>query len=191
MSKSFLLIRDFLSNELNEEPQDLIGEDCWSALLNVTDVYEAEEMACNETIEKIDWKYESVKEALEYVRCPACHSSLIQASDEDDLYPTINLHCKSCNNDFCFSDVVEECIEESLYREAYLAQKEGGEPPYGNCNECDKNTFVISESCCVACDYEIEYVNCDTCGVDLTIDEQWLEGTCSYCQYKLDKLMAE
>lgn len=155
VSKSFLLIRDFLSTELDEDPQNLIGQDCWAVLLNVADVYAAEEAACNETINKVDWKYETVHEALEYLRCPVCHSSLIQASDEDDSYPKINLHCKSCNHDFQFTDVVEECIEESLYGEVYVAQSQGGEPPYGTCNECNKNTFVFSEGCCVACDYLI------------------------------------
>jgi hypothetical protein len=191
VSKSFLLIRDFLSNELGEDPQDLIGQDCWSVLLNVADVYAAEEMACNEAIKKVDWKYESVQEALEYLRCPVCHSSLIEAPYEDDSYPTINLHCKSCNNEFCFSDVVEQCIEDSLDGEAYFAHKNCDMPPYGECNECNQNTFVNSEGCCVVCDYEMECINCEMCGELLTLDEQYLEGNCSYCNYKWEKMMAE
>ncbi|WP_442497347.1 hypothetical protein [Methylobacter sp. sgz302048] len=191
ISKSFLLIRDFVSSELDEEPQDLIGQECWSALLNVAEVYDAEVKACNETLNKIDWKYESVKEALVELRCPLCNSPLIQALSEDDSYPKINLHCKTCNHDFCFSDVVEKCIEESLYGDAYIAATQGGEPPYDYCLECNQNTFVISESCCVACDYQMEYTHCEMCGEDLTLDEQCLDGTCSYCQYHWEKIMAE
>jgi len=69
VTKSFLLIRDFLSEHLNQDPQEALGQDCWSALLEVSDVYSAEEKACKTTIDAIDWKYHSVEVALKNLRC--------------------------------------------------------------------------------------------------------------------------
>jgi len=191
ISKSFLLIRDFISNELHKDPQDLMGTECWASLLEVAEVYAAEEIICTESIDKIDWKYESISESLGCLRCPECHSSLIQAIYEDDNYPNIELNCKSCNHNFVFIDVIEQCIDDSLGGDAYEAVKNGDEPSYNTCIECDKETFIAIEKCCVACDYEMEYTSCEMCEEPLSLDEQWLEGKCSSCNYSWEKIMAE
>lgn len=191
VAKSFLLIRDFLTEYLNEDPQEILGEEAWTTLLEVNEVYSAEEKFCRDSINAIDWKYDSVKESLEYLRCSQCHSSLIQAPYSDGNYPAINLHCKSCNYDFCFDDVVEQCIDDSLASAAYIEIKDGGESPYDTCPECEKNTFIHDESSCVACNYQMEYSNCETCDEPLSLEEQYNEGKCSYCEYKWEKMMAE
>jgi hypothetical protein len=191
IAKSFLLIRDFIVNELDENPRDLLGEDCWSSLLTVNEVYSAEESDCKASICKVDWRYDSVRESLDYLRCPECHSSLINAVDSTEVYPNINLHCNSCNYQFTFDEVVERCIDENLSGEAHISIKDGGESPYAECPECDRWTFIFSEDCCVACGYEMEYQNCEICEEPLTLEEQWNDGTCSYCQHKWAKIMEE
>lgn len=191
VAKSFLLIRDFLTEFLDKDPQETLGDEAWATLLEVSEVYSAEEKSCKESIDAIDWEYDSVKDSLEYLRCNQCHSSLIQAPDREDCYPAINLHCKSCNFDFCFYDVVEQCIDDSMSGEAHMAIKDGGESPYDSCIECDKSTFIHSEGVCVACGYQMEYTNCEMCEEPLSIEEQYNEGKCSYCQYRWEKIMAE
>lgn len=191
VAKSFLLIRDFLSEYLGKDPQETLGSQSWSTLLEVSDVYSAEEKACKESIDAIDWKYDSVKDSLNHLRCEQCHSSLIQAPYHDDNYPTINLNCKSCNHDFSFDDVVEQCIDDSLAGEAFGAAKDGDQSPYDSCFECDKSTFVLSEGCCVACGYQMEYTSCERCGEGLGLEDQYNEGKCGYCQYQWEKMMAE
>jgi len=191
VAKSFLLIRDFLHDYLGLDPQETLGEDAWTTLLEVSEVYYAEEKACKESIEAIDWKYNSVEESLVNLRCAQCHSSLIQAPYPEDVYPTINLKCKSCSEEFCFDDVVEQCINDSLAGEAIIAGMEGGESPYDTCPECDKGTFIYSENCCVACDYEMQYTNCYRCEASLGMDDQYNEGLCSYCQHLWEKMEKE
>lgn len=191
IAKSFILIRDFLVNELNENPQDLIGHECWSSLLNVAEVYSAEDLACKKSIEKVDWKYQAVEESLKHLRCPSCHSSIVHVPNESDIYPNISLHCKSCNHDFNIIEVIEQCIDDCFSGSAYFAAKDGGNSPYDTCLECNKSTFVHSEGCCVACQYEMYYQNCEMCEEPLKLEDQWNEGKCSYCQYNWDKIMAE
>lgn len=191
VAKSFLLIRDFLSEHLQEDPQEILGNDCWTTLLDVSDVYSAEEQACKASIDAVDWKYHSVEIALKNLRCNQCHSSLIQATNSDDIYPMIDLHCKSCGEDFSFYDVVEQCIDDSLAGEAIKNLMDGGESPFDSCQECGKTTFIYEEECCVACEYEMEYIECETCGDPLSLEDQYHEGKCSNCQYKWEKFMAE
>ena len=191
VAKSFLLVRDFVQNALQQDPQDLLGSACWQVLLNTSEVFLAEEKVCRESLEKIDWKYPTIEQALVHLRCPQCGSALIEAPYDDDQYPLINLRCKSCSEDFSFSDIVEDCVDELLSADAYHRIKDGGAPPYGRCPQCGKNTFVHAEACCVACEGELEYTECSMCEEPLSLDEQSLDGMCSYCRHKFDKLMAE
>lgn len=191
VAKSFLIIRDFTVDALGEDPQALLGDECWRVFLATSDVYLAEERACIASIGSIDWKYKSVDDALAYLRCPACNSALVEAPSSADVYPGIQLRCKSCAHEFMFSDVVEECIDELLSGEAYLSIKDGGDSPYGTCPSCAQNTFIYEEECCVACGSGLEYSNCSACEVSLTLEDQDNDGMCSYCNYKFQKLMRE
>ncbi len=191
VAKSFLLIRDFLSEHLQEDPQAILGNDCWATLLEVSDVYSAEEQACKASINAVDWKYHSVEIALKNLRCNQCHSSLIQAPHSDDVYPMIDLHCKSCGEDFSFYDVLEQCIDDSLAGDAIKNIMDGGNSPYDSCHECGKGTFIHEEECCVACNYEMEYTTCEVCEAPLGLEDQYNEGKCSDCQYRWDKVIAE
>lgn len=191
VAKSFLLIRDFSQNALRQDVQDLLGAECWQVLLKTSEVYLAEEVACQESLKKIDWKYTTIEHCLIHFRCPQCGSALIEAPFADDQYPAINLRCKSCSEDFVFDDIVEHCVDELLSADAYMSIKDGGESPYGTCRQCDKETYVLDEGCCVACEGGLEYTQCSACEEPLSLDEQDLDGMCSYCRYKYDKVMAE
>ena len=191
VAKSFILIRDFTQNALQEVPQELLGSDCWKVLLRTSEVYLAEEKSCRKSLEKINWKYTTIREVLVHLRCPQCSSALIEAPHGDDEYPMINLHCKSCSEDFSFSDVVEDCVNELLSGDAHTSIKDGGDSPYGACPHCDKDTFILAEACCVACEGGLEYTECSRCEEPLSLDDQSLDGMCSYCKYTFDKMMAE
>lgn len=191
VAKSFILIRDFSQNALRQDAQDLFGTDCWQVLLKTSEVYLAEEVACQESLKKIDWKYATIEQCIVHFRCPQCATALIEAPFEDDQYPTINLRCKSCSKDFMFDEIVENCVDELLSGDAHESMKDGGESPYGTCPQCDKDTYVLAEACCVACEEELEYTECSACEEPLSLDEQHLDGMCSYCRYKYDKVMAE
>jgi hypothetical protein len=191
VAKSFLIIRDFTVDALGKDPQELLGEECWSVFLSTSEVYLAEERACSASIGSIDWKYKSVDDALSFLRCPACNSALVEAPSSTDVYPDIHLRCKSCAHEFGFSDVLEECIDELLSGEAHRSIKDGGDSPYGTCPSCGQDTYIYEEKCCVACGSGLGYSNCSACEVTLTLEDQDNDGMCSYCNYKFQKLMRE
>ncbi|MBD2078394.1 hypothetical protein [Leptolyngbya sp. FACHB-17] len=191
VTKSFLLIRDFIMEYLEEEPREMLGEDCWQALLETAEVYEAEEKVCRESLDEVNWKYQTIRNAVSKIRCPTCHSGLIKAEGTCSNLSYTPLSCSSCGNEFDFAEVVEQCLSDSLSAEIYTSVKETNESPLGRCPECYCCTYMFAENHCAACDYEQEYFECDMCGTFLSLDEQDLEGLCNYCQYKLDKLMAE
>ncbi len=188
VAKSFILIHSFISAELKEDPRESLGEECWNALLKVAEVYEEEQKNCHETLASINWKYRTIEDSKDEVRCPSCHSSLIRAPYSDDVYPTINLSCANCGIDFSFDEIAEELIAASLGNEYYWSVKDGGEPPYGRCPSCERDTFVYAEKSCVCCEEGLEYEVCYRCSASLSLEDQHLDGLCSYCHYVWDKM---
>lgn len=81
------------------------------------------------------------------------------------------MNCKSCNLDFCFDEVVEQCIDYSQAGEAIRNAMDGGESPYNSCHKCGQNTFIHEEGCCVACAYELEYTSCEMCDEPLGLED--------------------
>jgi hypothetical protein len=191
VAKSFILIRDFISEHLQEDPLERLGDKCWQALLDTADVYRVEKEVCTKSLEKINWKYTALEESVNQIRCPDCHSSLIKTEDEGDYNISTSLVCSLCGHDFVLDEVIKQCLSDGLSTETYVAIKEGSEPPLGTCPDCYRDTYLIAEDCCTACGYKREYFECEMCGTPLSLDEQDLEGLCSGCQYDWDKAMAE
>lgn len=191
VAKSFMLIRDFISEHLDAQPRQLLGDECWQALLETADVYAAEEEACRKSLEQIDWKYQTLKDALKKIRCPDCHSGLIRTEDEGEYDISTLLICSSCGKEFDFGDVVERCLSDDLAAQTYISIKDGGEAPLGTCPSCYRHTYMIAEEHCAVCDYELEYLECMMCGTILSLDDQYFDGFCGYCQHLMDKIRDE
>ncbi|WP_213255962.1 hypothetical protein [Flavobacterium branchiicola] len=189
VSKSFGIIRDFCIHYLKEEPIILLGQVEWDIFLETEEVYEKEKLQSEQSLLKVDWTYSVLSEAKNTIRCPSCKSDLIHAFDVQKYKPSedLPLCCKKCNKEFDFSDVIEECVNEELAAEAYLAATDGGDDPYTDCPECGLSTFVFSEECCVACGYEQESKTCAVCGTSLDIEEAYDGEICSYHRWSMEK----
>lgn len=191
VAESFLLIRNFLQIELGQDPQTLLGDECWQVLLNTSDVYSAEENTCKASLMAIDWKYSTIKSALNYLRCSNCGSSLIEAHAGGKNFQNSLMRCKSCDHQFLFEDAIEDCVSQLLGITAHMNIKDGGDSHYGTCPHCDRETFVLSEGVCVACEEELEYTKCVRCSASLSLDDHDNDGLCSYCKYVQEKMMSE
>ena len=191
LAGSFILIRDFLSQELSEDPLEVLGDKCWQSLLDVSEVYENERKECLSSFSKIDWTYKVLKDCTEYFRCTECHSSLLRTDNTGAYHSEILLNCASCGNTFEIESVLEGAVDDMLGIDAHIAHMDGGEPPFGMCPTCLKNTFIFYEDVCISCENELDYKECLRCGESLSVDEQDLDGFCGYCSNQKEKMMAE
>ncbi|MCF2146017.1 hypothetical protein IQ276_006020 [Desmonostoc muscorum LEGE 12446] len=190
IAKSFILIRDFISDCLDEEPHQLLGDTCWQALLKTADVYEAEEIACEQSFKDIKFKHQVLQEAVEYLRCPSCHSRLIKAKDNIGEFSIFtSLGCGSCGKAFEFGDVMSECLSECEHFSE--SQKD-----FAYCNDCEytgqPSVIPVDDAwLCLSCLTTHEQVDyCGYCSefVAGDLEDSYMSG-CLMCEGQMDHYM--
>ncbi len=80
ISDSFLIIRDFVSDHLNADPKQLLGENAWTILIKVNEVYEKEKLVCVEALETLEFLNDEILYLFENYSCNECGSDLIMPS---------------------------------------------------------------------------------------------------------------
>jgi hypothetical protein len=163
--KSFLIIQDFISRYLEEEPFNLLGEECWQTLLETEEVYKAEEENCRQSWEKLGFKSSVLEHIVENIRCPVCHSNLIKAQDKSNIFPSLS--CSSCN-------------------ESFEPEAEGG---LAHCNDCETKSSVVElgeKWICFSCHKVHNYKDvgdCQYCNTFIAgnLEDTFLSG-CLMCE---------
>jgi len=180
---SCLLIRNFIVEELKQEPARLLGDECWQVLLEVKTVYEQEKLACNASLSEVDWKYPIISNSLSEIRCPSCSSGLVKVNNSFDEYPSIGLQCASCNNTFRYTDIMAEHLNEIYFADSYIAATQGGDYPIDDCSQCWEATFIVEEGLCTNCGYATEYIECVECGITIGLKDETEQRICDRCDY--------
>ena len=186
ISDSFLVIRDFIRSHLGQDPRDLLGNETWNALTSVAEVYDKEKKECIERIEVVDWKYTSLMDALVGFRCMKCGSGLIDVKNPQDERWAVNFNCRSCGEIWDFETMAEQAIVKYFGGQNYLSVTDGGDPATINCPECDLETYLLEENCCVICEAFVER-ECQRCGMSIPPEEIDGEGYCSWCAHMMSK----
>ncbi|WP_433704452.1 hypothetical protein [Paraburkholderia sacchari] len=180
VADSFLIIRDFVTKELDKQPVDLLGIATWNTLLEASAVMEKQRAECKTALAEIEWGSETMEGVGSNLTCLSCESSLLKPIDPDVPQDELEFKCTVCGEEFELVDLLEKALSEHFAYEIYDAAKEGGEPPIGTCWECGKETYVFAEEACIACGATPEHEECAVCGAGLGPDEQDLGGLCGY-----------
>ncbi len=180
---SCLLIRNFIVEELEQDPARLLGEECWQVLLEVRTVYEQEKLECNTSLSEVDWKYSVISNSLSEMRCPSCSSGLVKANKLFDEYPNISLQCANCNSTFKYTDIMADHLNEVYFADSYIAATQGGDYPIDDCSQCWEATFIVEEGLCTNCGYSTEYLECVECGITIGLREETAQKICDRCDY--------
>ena len=183
-----VLIRQLLTDVLEEDPVVQIGAEAWSRLYDNKAVYDQELKACQDSLVALRWT--EAADIAGSISCPNCSSRLIRQADPANADPSdATFLCTACNTEAANEDVVLHTLDELFGAEAYIAIKDGGEPPVISCPECGQESFVIETALCALCDFEFpDDATCDVCGEALT-PEDYVEheGLCSYHAYVADR----
>lgn len=192
IANSLNLIRQFCEPHLGMRPVDILGQECWDMMLSVATVFHAELVSCQANLRSVDWAFQEVLDATDYMACPECESRLLKVVDQSARRDGITFICQSCQSESLYNEVVAPAVENSMAGINHWRARRGDEPATCTCPQCSQDTLLVDENECVACFYEFEHTHCEWCEESLSIEErQYSEGTCSYCQNRYDRIMAE
>lgn len=188
--KAFPIMRNVIE-ELQEEPANLLGRECWDSILADTKFYQEELSRSKGSFAKVRWESEVLCKAYKEsdFACTECGSPLLRQKnprneDEEDIV----FICSHCGEEPERGDVIEAAVGEVLLGETYLAMTDGGEDPVSDCPECGQHTYITDENRCANCGFSMEYQTCAICGEPLGL-EDYENGTglCSYHAYVAER----
>ncbi len=185
IADAFVVIRDFVRSELDEDPRELLGHGAWQVMLDVAEVYQQERSECDALLSQVDWTSDALQSGVRSISCSACGSDLLRPSDTSVSIEAVVLSCSACGETVGAEEFVAAAIEAELGIAAYVAAKDGGEEPYTTCPACGSDTYVMDEERCAMCGEEAEH-SCSRCGCSIPASE--LGGSmCGYCSHMMAK----
>jgi hypothetical protein len=118
ISDSFLLVRDFIAKELDDDPLALLGEETWQTMLKVAEVYQKEKEECQRLVNEANWPTPILREGVLDLSCPACSGDLLKPAE--DSSHEITLQCISCGEEQSPESYVPKALASALSDEAYI-----------------------------------------------------------------------
>jgi RNase P subunit RPR2 len=188
VADTFAVVSDFIVKHLGEEPIVLLGDTAWTVLLEQANVYDQTKKTCTDVMDQIQWEYTVLEHLSHRFCCPQCSSDLLRPVDPQvgEAYD-LELACLACGHVAKYDDVIEDACGEEYESENYSAMKDGGDTATTTCHECGKETFIFSESMCVACFAGLSHTECAICGDPLGPSDQDSSGLCGYHQHQEEK----
>jgi len=187
ISDAFVVLRNFVAAELREDPLKLLGEETWQAMLEVSDVYEAERAECETSLGAVDWQSEALANGVLDLTCPSCSGSLLRpAGDYKQYRDDMSLQCRICGGTSDAQEFVPRAIACALGYDSYLAYKDGGDAPYTNCPNCGAETYVMDEQKCALCGESAQQA-CERCGNEIPASEMMSSPLCGWCAHMMAK----
>jgi hypothetical protein len=183
ISDTFLIIRDFIHDELGQDPKALLGDDTWAQLLSVSEVVEKERELCRKALGAIDWESDTLAEAILDLTCNECGSPLLfPLKNTKDT----NLECRSCGEEDSYENYAERAVSDHLADENHHSIKDGGEEVLITCPYCHSEAYVVEENQCVVC-RESCATTCSVCDQSIPVSELSEDGRCGYCLHMASK----
>lgn len=190
IADTFIVVRDFVAHELRLEAHVLFGEETWSVMLAVSDVYEAQRRACLAELDKLEWWSPGMARASEFLRCAHCGSDLVKPEGTGAKSAELQLQhliCTACNTSMILEDVIQSALDECFFADQYYAMTKGGDPPLDYCEHCGSVSYIVEDGLCAKCGEAHEFKRCGRCSQPLSGEEQQFGGFCSYCNHLLEK----
>ena len=177
-----VLIRQLLTDVLNEDPVELIGESAWRRLFENKQVFDEEYQACQATLVSIKW-LDAAASISKDISCPNCGSRLVhQRISKNADQDSAEFQCTGCATVVNSTEMVLHVLDDVYGADGHIAAKDGGEPPVIDCPECGEDSYVVKAGGCALCGFCVpDDAECAICGEPLS-PEDYSEhnGLCSY-----------
>lgn len=186
IADAFVVVRSFVTVELQEDPLMLLGDETWQAMLEVNEVHEAERAECVAALKAFPWASEAVEQGVLEITCDTCSSDLIRpSSGETKFHYDMTLECRACGQTTAAVSFVPDAVKSALGGAMYLSHTDGDETPYTTCPECGAEAYIMEDQCCALCDESAEHT-CGRCGCSIPAEELG-SSLCGYCDHMMSK----
>ena len=186
LADAYVILNQFITSELREDPRTLLGEATWKELLQVSEVYVAEREKCEAAIEAFDWESPTLSASVHGIHCAQCGSDLMKPTGEHSSVPELTFKCVACGIEKPAEVIIPQVLEDALRWERYLSFTDGDELPLAHCPECLIEAYVTSEEKCGYCGHEAEH-SCTRCGTDISPEELDNSPFCGRCAPVMSK----
>ena len=185
IADAFVLIRDFATSELGEEPLVLFGKDTWQTMLDTNAVYSRERSLCDAAMDEVSWASDTLLGGVFSIRCVECGSDLLAPIEPSE--PTeVQLKCRQCGEKEEADSFIPRAIAQATEFQRYLSFDDGLDEPVADCPECFKPTYIDAENRCALCGCSVER-ECARCSHHIPLSEIESSPLCSYCAHMMSK----
>ncbi|GAB4057798.1 hypothetical protein GCM10028811_05870 [Uliginosibacterium sediminicola] len=185
LSDTFLIINDFIRKHLNKDPKELLGDEAWSVLIEVNEVYEREREECLSALQSLNYFDDEILVAFEKYSCEECGSGLILSSVAGSEAINSNFTCKSCGKMLTYEELVNKAVTDHYSYEVYLSHTDGGGSPLADCPQCG-GSYLYERGICASCGHTSEHT-CQRCSSTIAPEELFFAPFCGYCAHVMSK----
>jgi hypothetical protein len=187
ISDAFVIIRNYVTTELNEDALNLFGQETWEVMLRISEVYEAERAECENSLRSVDWGSDALREGVFDLSCPSCSGGLLRPDGEYASYSeSMGLQCRACGEVTSAHDFVPLAIAQALDGGSYESFEDGSDEMYITCPVCQSEAYVMDEERCAFCGESAQH-KCERCGCEIPASELHCSPYCGYCEHMLSK----
>ncbi len=180
ITKAFILLTEFMTEEMDLDIKEELGDSIYNAFVNIKDIYEVEKSRCASTWSGFKTESSIVNGCPIELFCPECASELVILNKDGSL------DCRFCNENFDQEQVIECVVENQFGFENHNSVKDGGNPGSISCPSCDRATLIVEDLVCANCG-ESFHSDCLYCSRQIPVDEIDGSGICAWCQRRAEK----
>ncbi len=158
MSDSFLIIRNFIHDELNKDPKVLLGHKHWTILVDAnqcyeSDVYKKEKLKLDLLIDQLEFFNGEIAKAFKAYYCDGCGSGLIESLEKSGPALDADFKCLSCETLYSYEEIVDKVVVDYFGKVTFISLKEGQIMPLENCLSCCNGIYINAHNVCASCGY--------------------------------------
>jgi ribosomal protein L37AE/L43A len=185
-TKGLHFMIQFMPEHLGVSPHEVLGSETWTALVEQKEIEDELLKVCRQSYAQMTW-IAPLDEIFQKMGCPECASPLYRQVDPENKAPYKAIwRCDACGHADDAEGWVGDVMNEYYWGEAFLAAKDGADPPTSVCPECGLDAYVHEVFQCIFCGFEFEGGECLVCGEYLGL-EDYGGNLCSYHRYVADK----
>ena len=184
VSDALIVLTDFITSQMEEEPRSVLGVETWSKMLGISGLHRKQKQRQASEFDRLDWNGEASRIWLERGRCVECGGDLLYP-ELQDLGEDVRIsaeHCAfKCSHCGWSEDYYTTLSIVGPPDSRYSLWDEKGFDSVGECPECGSNTYDITLKQCASCGEKGPYY-CTRCESEIPFDElSWYSGKlCSW-----------